>query len=166
MASIFKEASCNNHPEWAYGRPLYAAIIIQSLFIMFELTVTAHIILIRWCFYLIPYYLLKSLCSCREKTQKSHAQRLKDHPRWLFPSFPKYSSQEFTLNSNTTKLVHNIILLALTRMLVGEIELMLFYWSLSQIIFILGEQRSRSDPQVQSGPVENGFNILLDDINI
>lgn len=89
---------------------------------MFELTVTGHILFIRWCFYLIPYYLLKSLSSCRKDAQKSHAQSSRTTHILLFPFFPKYSSKEWTLKISNTTLVqhHNLTLLVLTRVLGGE----------------------------------------------
>ena len=89
---------------------------------MFELTVTGHILFIRWCFYLIPYYLLKSLSSCRKDAQKSHAQSSRTTHILLFPFFSKYSSKEWTLKISTTTLVQhcNLTLLVLTRVLGGE----------------------------------------------
>lgn len=160
MASIFKEAPCNNHPEWAYVRPLYATIIIQSLFIMFELTLTAHIMIIRWCLYLIPYYLLKS-----QLLQKWYKRE--DHLHITFPIIFKIPSWRAYFKKKYHQINIATILRVLTRVLGGKMDywLLTCLWAKLLKTLILGEGSSRSTNH-RITKWRDCFNILLDGINI
>lgn len=129
---------------------------------MFELTVTGHILFIRWCFYLIPYYLLKSLSSCRKDAQKSHAQSSRTTHILLFPFFPKYSSKEWTLKISNTTLVqhHNLTLLVLTRVLGGERHCW-FYPQLGAKLPSFLESKVEVTLNCTVARWKDGFNILL-----
>lgn len=123
---------------------------------------TGHILFIRWCFYLIPYYLLKSLSSCRKDAQKSHAQSSRTTHILLFPFFSKYSSKEWTLKISTTTLVQHrdLTVLVLTRVLQGEMHCWFYPWLGAKLPSFLGS-KVEVTLNCTVARWKDGFNILL-----
>lgn len=82
-SKIFKSASWKSFGISIWGA-LFEIIIIQSLWIMLELTSTTHILLMAGYFYLIPCCLFKSLNSHKDPQTKVRGERFKDHPQSTF----------------------------------------------------------------------------------